>query len=61
MWQGGPWVASVWEARGVYRLTQDRPDQASAFFGEAASRFGELAWVRDQTRCLARAEAAGAR
>jgi DNA-binding SARP family transcriptional activator len=58
MWQGGPWVASVWEARGVYRLAQGKREQASALFCEAASRFGELARARDQARCVARAEAA---
>ena len=58
MWQGGPWVASVWEARGVQRLAQGRREQAKALFCEAASRFGDLARARDQARCLARAEGA---
>jgi hypothetical protein len=58
MWQGGPWMASVWEARGVYRLAQGSREQASALFHEAASRFKELARALDQARCLARAQAA---
>ena len=58
IWQGGPWVALVWEARGVYRLAQGNRQQASALFCEAASRFGDLSRARDQARCLARAEAA---
>jgi len=58
MWQGGPWVASVWEARGVHRLAEGRRDQAVALFCEAATRFGDLARAQDQARCLARAKAA---
>jgi DNA-binding SARP family transcriptional activator len=58
IWQGGPWVASVWEARGAYRLAQGNREQASALFCEAASRFADLARARDQARCLARAQAA---
>jgi hypothetical protein len=30
MWNGGPWVAAVWEARGVQRLAQDKPERALA-------------------------------
>lgn len=58
MWQGGPWVASVWEARGVYRLAQGNREQAAALFQEAATRFGDLSRVGDQARCLSRAEEA---
>ncbi|WP_448955227.1 AfsR/SARP family transcriptional regulator [Labrys neptuniae] len=57
MWQGGPWVASVWEARGVLRQAQGIEGQATALFQEAAARFGDLARARDQERCLARAKA----
>lgn len=58
MWQGGPWVASVWEARGVLRRAQGNNGLASALLHEAAARFGDLARARDQERCLARARGA---
>ena len=57
MWNGGPWVAAVWEARGVQRRARGNPEHAAALFHEAAARFGELGRVRDQARCLARLEA----
>ena len=56
MWNGGPWVAAVWEARGVQRRARGNPEHAGALFHEAAARFGELGRVRDQARCLARLE-----
>ncbi|CAM5771205.1 hypothetical protein LMIY3S_03430 [Labrys miyagiensis] len=56
MWQGGPWVASVWEARGVLRRAQGNGAQATALFQEAAARFSDLARARDRERCLARAK-----
>ena len=55
MWQGGPWVAAVWEARGVHRHAQEDLARASALFQEAAARFGELGRSHDQARCLSRA------
>ncbi|RVC56976.1 hypothetical protein EN779_23055 [Mesorhizobium sp. M4B.F.Ca.ET.088.02.2.1] len=57
MWQGGPWVAAVWEARGVHRQARGESDQASALLREAAARYAELGRPRDQERCLARAQA----
>jgi DNA-binding SARP family transcriptional activator len=57
MWQGGPWVAAVWEARGVHRRAQGDDEQASALFREAASRYAELGRPHDQERCLARSRA----
>jgi DNA-binding SARP family transcriptional activator len=56
MWQGGPWVAAVWEARGVHRQAQGDLAQASALFQEAASRYAELGRSQDQARCLSRAQ-----
>ena len=56
MWNGGPWVAAVWEARGVHRAAQGNAEQASALFREAAARFAELGRPGDQARCLTRAE-----
>jgi DNA-binding SARP family transcriptional activator len=56
MWNGGPWVAAVWEARGVHRRAQGDVAQASALFREAASRYAALGRRRDSDRCLARAE-----
>ncbi|MET3520330.1 AfsR/SARP family transcriptional regulator [Mesorhizobium abyssinicae] len=57
MWQGGPWVAAVWEARGAHRQARGESDQASALLREAAARYAELGRPRDQERCLARAQA----
>ena len=57
MWNGGPWVAAVWEARGVHRLAQSNPDRALAALDEAATRFGDLARPLDQARCRARMKA----
>lgn len=54
MWQGGPWAAALWEARGVQRRAQDKEVRALAAFEEAASRYEELGRPRDQARCLAR-------
>jgi DNA-binding SARP family transcriptional activator len=55
MWQGGPWVAAVWEARSVLRQAQGRTELASALLHEAAVRYGELGRPADQARCKARA------
>jgi ATP/maltotriose-dependent transcriptional regulator MalT len=55
MWNGGPWVAAVWEARGVHRRAQGNNEQASALFHEAATRYAELGRPRDEARCRARA------
>ena len=57
MWQGGPWTAAVWEARGVLRQAQGRSDQAAALLHEAALRYAELGRPADQARCQARATA----
>ncbi len=51
MWNGGPWVAAVWEARGVQRRAHGNEERALAAFGEAAERFGELGRPLDQARC----------
>ena len=57
MWEGGPWVAAVWEARGVHRRAQGDHGQASALFREAAGRYAELGRLGDQRRCEARVAA----
>ncbi len=57
MWNGGPWVAAVWEARGVLRRAQGNEDRAAALLGEAAARFAECGRPLDQARCLARMSA----
>jgi DNA-binding SARP family transcriptional activator len=54
MWNGGPWVAAVWEARGVHRRAQGNDDQAAALFREAATRYAAVGRQRDSERCLAR-------
>ena len=55
MWNGGPWVAAVWEGRAVHRRAQGNVEQASALFREAAARYAALGRPLDQERCLARA------
>src|SRR5438105_14087158 len=57
MWQGGPWVAAVWEARGMLRQAQGRPEQASALLHEAAARYADLGRPADRARCETRAAA----
>ncbi len=54
MWNGGPWVAAIWEARGVFRRAQGNADRAAALFAEAAARYAELGRPLDQARCAAR-------
>ncbi|HEX9711021.1 MAG TPA: BTAD domain-containing putative transcriptional regulator [Actinomycetota bacterium] len=54
MWQGGPWEAAVWEARGELRLAQGDEQQARALFKEAAERFEGLGRPPDAERCRAR-------
>lgn len=54
MWNGGPWVAAVWEARGVVRRAQGNEERAVAMFGEAAAKYAELGRTRDRERSLAR-------
>jgi DNA-binding SARP family transcriptional activator len=51
MWNGGPWVAAVWEARGVHRRALGSEERALAAFGEAAARFGELGRPLEKARC----------
>jgi DNA-binding SARP family transcriptional activator/predicted negative regulator of RcsB-dependent stress response len=59
MWNGGPWVASVWEVRGLLRQAQGNIQQAGALYEEAAARYAGLNRPKDQERCLARSEKAG--
>jgi hypothetical protein len=55
MWQAGPWIGAVWEARGVLRQAEGDEVQARAMFSEAAEAF-ELAGNRaDARRCRAAA------
>jgi hypothetical protein len=51
MWNGGPWIAALWEARGVQRRAQGKEERALAAFGEAAARFGELGRPLERERC----------
>jgi DNA-binding SARP family transcriptional activator len=57
MWPGGPWQASVWEARGLVRLAEGDRDQGVALLNEAASRFDDAGRPLDVARC--RGEATG--
>lgn len=57
MWQGGPWLAAVWEARGEVRLAEDERDQAAALFREAAEGFARVGRTLDEARCRAAADA----
>ena len=58
MWQGGPWAAALWEARGVQRQAQANRIRAVAAFAEAAARYEELGRPLDQARCLAQMDEA---
>jgi DNA-binding SARP family transcriptional activator len=51
MWQGGPWVAAVWEARGIQRRAENNNTQAVSAFIEAASRYASLGRPTDEHRC----------
>lgn len=55
MWNGGLWVAAVWEGRAAYRRAQGSAEQAAALFREAAARYADAGRPRDQERCLAHA------
>ncbi len=54
MWQGGPWTAAVWEARGALRAAEDDATQAAAFFREAADQFAAVERPVDEARCRSR-------
>ena len=51
MWQGGPWLAVVWEARAELRLAEFEPVQAAALFREAADLFGRSGHSLCEARC----------
>ena len=59
MWQGGPWLAGVWEARAELRLAKSEPAQAVALFREAAELFGRSGHSLSETRCRGAAGRAG--
>ena len=52
---GGPWLAAVWEARGVLRQAEGDHAQATALFKEAADQFAQARWPVDEARCRAAA------
>ncbi|WP_431301206.1 BTAD domain-containing putative transcriptional regulator [Tabrizicola sp. BL-A-41-H6] len=51
MWHGGPWVAAVWEARGIQRRAEKNDARAVSAFEEAAGRYASLGRPTDETRC----------
>ncbi len=53
MWHGGPWVAAVWEARGIQRRAEKNDARAVSAFEEAASRYASLGRPTDEARCRA--------
>lgn len=53
MWHGGPWVAAVWEARGIQRRAEKNDARAVSAFEEAASRYAFLGRPTDEARCRA--------
>jgi hypothetical protein len=55
MWQGGPWEAAVWEARGTLRIAQGDREQGLALLKEAADRFARVGHPLDAARCKAAA------
>ncbi|MEX0985467.1 MAG: BTAD domain-containing putative transcriptional regulator [Actinomycetota bacterium] len=52
MWQAGPWIGAVWEARGVLRQVEGDEAQARAMFREAAEAFERAGNRADADRCL---------
>jgi tetratricopeptide (TPR) repeat protein len=52
MWQAGPWIGAVWEARGVLREAEGDEEQARAMFREAAEAFERAGNSADAGRCL---------
>lgn len=61
MWQGGPWAAAVWEARGVQRRAEGAEGRAVSAFEEAASSYAALGRPADEARCRDRITATDAR
>jgi len=59
MWQGGPWVAAVWEARAELRLAEGERRQAAALFQEAADAFARSGHRLAESRCRSAATANG--
>ncbi len=57
LWQGGPWKASVWEARAELRLAEQEAAQTRALFIEAADAFAQVRRPVDEARCRAAAMA----
>jgi DNA-binding SARP family transcriptional activator len=53
MWQEGPWIGAVWEARGVLRQGEGDDAQARAMFREAAEAFERAGNRSDAARCFA--------
>ena len=51
MWQGGPWLAAVWEARAAMRHAQGDDVQAAALYREAADVFARAGRPLDEERC----------
>jgi DNA-binding SARP family transcriptional activator len=52
MWQGGPWIGAVWEARGILRRAEGNDEQARAMFREAAEVFARAGNESEAARCL---------
>jgi DNA-binding SARP family transcriptional activator len=59
MWNGGPWVAALWEARGVHRRALGDTGRAIAAWVEAAARFGDLGRPIERARCEERVRGCG--
>jgi hypothetical protein len=53
MWQGGPWQAAVWEARGTFRIAEGDRAQGNALLTEAANLFANAGRPLDADRCRA--------
>ncbi len=58
MWQGGPWHAAVWEARGALRIATGNQAQGAALLWAAASLFADAGRPLDAARCREAASAA---
>ena len=51
MWQGGPWQAAIWEARGAIRISEGDRNPGAALLNEAAELFAGAGRPLDAARC----------
>jgi hypothetical protein len=52
-----PWLAAIWDTRGVLRRSEGDHAKAAALFNEAAEQFAHSRRPVDEARCRAAAAA----